>query len=147
MRIRSATAPDVAAIVALLADDVLGQNREQPGDPAYHEAFACIDADPQQLLVVAEDDDGIIGTLQLSLIPGLSHRGMLRAQIESVRVRSDRRSSGAGQQLIEWAVATAKEHGAGLVQLTSNATRERAHQFYERLGFQRTHVGMKRDLR
>lgn len=147
LEIRRATAADVPAIVAMLADDPLGAARETPDDPApYERAFARIDADPGQHLAVAERDGRLVGTLQLTFIPGLSLRGTTRALIEAVRVHRDLRGSGLGAQLIEWAVEEARRRGCGVVQLTSNATRTDAHRFYERLGFAASHVGFKRTL-
>lgn len=143
LRIRRATAADVPAIVALLADDPLGAGRESPGDPAYATAFAEIDADPHQFLAVADAGGSVVGTLQLTFIPGLSRRGATRALIEAVRVRSDHRGSGLGRRLAEWAIDTARARGAALVQLTTDASRADAHRFYERLGFVASHVGMK----
>ncbi|NHD17275.1 MULTISPECIES: GNAT family N-acetyltransferase [Actinopolyspora] len=143
---RRATSRDVDAVVSLLADDELGRGREQPGDPAYRAAFAEIDADPNQLLIVAERAGEIVGTLQLSLLAGLSHLGTKRAQLEAVRVRSDLRGLGVGKRMCEWAISAARQRGAGQLQLTSDSGREDAHRFYERLGFSATHVGMKMHL-
>lgn len=146
IRVRPARAADLAAIVALLADDALGRDREALGpplDPAYAEAFAAITADPNQLLVVAEDDTGIVGTLQLSFIPGLSHKGAWRAEIEAVRIASARRGGGLGKRLIAWAIEAARARGCRLVQLTTDARRHDAHRFYESLGFVPSHRGYK----
>ncbi|MGH3879342.1 MAG: GNAT family N-acetyltransferase [Actinophytocola sp.] len=144
--IRRATADDVPAIVAMLADDPLGAKRESPGDPVYSAAFAEIDADPRQLLAVAVVGDQVAGTLQLTFIPGLSRRGATRALIEAVRVRADQRGSGLGRRLAEWAISTSRDRGAAMVQLTTDASRTDAHRFYERLGFVASHVGMKLSL-
>jgi GNAT superfamily N-acetyltransferase len=141
--IRRARAGDVPAIVAMLADDPLGAKRESPGDPAYAAAFEEIDADPRQLLAVAELAGEVVGTLQLSFIPGLSRRGASRALIEAVRVRSDQRGGGLGRHLAKWAIDTSRDRGASVVQLTTDASRTDAHRFYERLGFVASHVGMK----
>jgi GNAT superfamily N-acetyltransferase len=144
--IRPARRDDVPAIVAMLADDPLGAGREQPGDPAYLAAFDALADDPRQLLVVADRDGEAVGTLQLTFIPGLSRRGATRAQIEAVRVRADQRGSGLGQRLVTWAVDTARDRGCAVVQLTTDASRTDAHRFYQRLGFQPSHVGMKMRL-
>jgi GNAT superfamily N-acetyltransferase len=147
--LRPAAAADIPAIVALLADDELGALRESPEDLApYLAAFREIDADAHQLLAVAEavGTAEVVGTLQLTFLPGLSHRGGLRAQIAAVRVRSAERGAGLGSRMIEWAVDVARERGAMQVQLTSNAAREDAHRFYARLGFEASHVGFKRKL-
>jgi GNAT superfamily N-acetyltransferase len=145
--IRRARRADVDAIVAMLADDELGAQRENPGDPRYLAAFDALDADPNQFLAVAELGGEVVGTLQLSYLAGLSRLGATRAQIEAVRVRSDQRGTGLGTVLFEWAIEQARDQGAVLVQLTTDASRADAHRFYERLGFVASHVGMKLPLR
>ncbi|MGH3157769.1 MAG: GNAT family N-acetyltransferase [Streptosporangiaceae bacterium] len=148
--IRRATASDVPAIAALLADDDIGAVRElRPGADlaAYTLAFEAIDADPgQSLLVVTTEDDDVAATMQLSLIPGMSRQGALRAQIEGVRVSSRHRSHGLGEALMTWAIAEARRRGCHLVQLTSDKRRTRAHRFYERLGFTPVSEGFKLPL-
>ncbi|MEU9474287.1 GNAT family N-acetyltransferase [Streptomyces sp. NPDC048191] len=142
--IRPATADDLSAIVALLADDPLGAQRESPDDMTpYRAALERLDADPNQHLVVAVRDGRVIGTLQLTIIPGLSHKGATRALIEAVRIHAGERSSGLGSLLIEWAIDTARRLECRMVQLTSDKTRTDAHRFYERLGFSATHEGFK----
>lgn len=141
---RAAAAEDIPAIVAMLADDALGATRETPGDLApYLDAFAAIDVHPDQVLVVADDHGDVIGCAQVTFMSSLSHRGMWRAEIEAVRVRSDQRGTGLGTRLIEWCIEEARQRGCGLVQLTSNASRTDAHRFYERLGFTPSHTGFK----
>ncbi|WP_431780537.1 N-acetyltransferase family protein [Streptomyces chumphonensis] len=147
LTMRPATADDLADIVALLADDPLGAARESPDDLApYRAAFAAVAADPQQHLVVAERAGRTVGTLQLTVVPGLSRQGASRALVEAVRVHGDERGSGLGSELIGWAVAEARRLGCRLVQLTSDASRTDAHRFYERLGFTASHVGFKLTL-
>jgi GNAT superfamily N-acetyltransferase len=147
LEIRAAAAEDVPAIVAMLADDPLGAQRESPEDlTPYLAAHARLAADPNQHLVVAVRESRVIGTLQLTVIPGLSRKGSTRSIIEGVRVHADERGSGLGTQLIEWAVEESRRQGCQLVQLTSDATRTDAHRFYERLGFSASHVGFKLQL-
>ncbi|MEO7268294.1 MAG: GNAT family N-acetyltransferase [Knoellia sp.] len=147
VRVRTATREDVPAIVALLVDDALGATRETNGEhTAYLTAFEAIDADPAHELVVLEDGGEVIGTLQLSLLPSLSRGGALRAQVEAVRVASSRRGQGLGEELFRWAIDEARRRGAVIVQLTTDASRDGAHRFYERLGFVASHVGMKLPL-
>jgi GNAT superfamily N-acetyltransferase len=146
--IRPATPDDIPAIVAMLADDPLGARRESPDDlTPYHRALDRLVEDPNQHLVVAvRDGDRPVGTLQLTVIPGLSRRGATRSVIEAVRVHADERGSGLGTQLIEWAIEQSRRQGCQLVQLTSDATRTDAHRFYERLGFTGSHIGFKLQL-
>jgi ribosomal protein S18 acetylase RimI-like enzyme len=149
MIVRDAKREDVLAIVAMLADDTLGRSRERFEDPLpqpYWDAFAAIEADPNNRLLVAEIDGSVAACLQLTFIPGLSRRGAGRAQIESVRVASAYRGAGLGRRLIEAAIAEARRHGATIVQLTTDKTRADARRFYEGLGFVASHEGMKLSL-
>jgi GNAT superfamily N-acetyltransferase len=145
--IRPATQADLAGIVALLADDELGAGRESAADLApYRRAFDLISSDRRELLVVAERDGRLVGTLQLSVLPTLARQGTLRAQIEGVRVAGTERGRGIGEQLITWAVEQARARGCGIVQLTSDHRRQDAHRFYQRLGFTASHQGFKLSL-
>lgn len=149
IEIRRATPADLATIVALLSDDPLGRAREdvsEPLLPAYVSAFAAIDADPNQLLAVMTDGDIVIGTLQLTFVRGISRKGALRGQIEAVRVAAGRRGGGLGQQLIRWAIEECRRRGCSMVQLTTDRSRIDAHRFYDRLGFEATHLGYKMGL-
>ena len=144
---RNARREDVPTIVALLADDPIGAGREAAEvDEPYWSAFAAIEADPRNELVVAECDGEVVGCLQLTYVPGLSRHGTERAQIEGMRVRADRRGTGVGRAMIEWAITQAAARGCGLVQLTSDKRRPEAHRFYAALGFVATHEGFKRTL-
>lgn len=145
---RAATRADLPAIVAMLADDVLGKARDAAVvDEAYERAFAAIDADPRNALIVASDGTGPVGFLQVTYIPGLGRHGAERALVESVRVRSDRRGQGIGGRLMAWVIDEARRRGCALVQLTTDKSRADAHRFYERLGFVASHEGMKLPLR
>jgi GNAT superfamily N-acetyltransferase len=146
LTIRRAVLSDLLSIIKLLADDSLGAQREQvrmPLGSEYAAAFDAINADPNQLLAVAFDGLEIVGTLQLTFIPGLSRKGALRGQIEAVRVASSRRGAGLGEELINWAIQECRSRGCQIVQLTSDKHRSDAHRFYDRLGFAATHVGYK----
>jgi ribosomal protein S18 acetylase RimI-like enzyme len=143
--IRRARHDDVGAIVGMLADDALGRARERIEDPlpvSYFQAFDRVDRDPNLELVVAEEEGTVVGCLQLCILPGLSSQGASRALIEDVRVASDRRSRGIGEQLVQWAVKQARAKNCKLIELLTHQTRIDAQRFYERLGFQRSHVGM-----
>ncbi|OXC77133.1 GNAT family N-acetyltransferase [Caballeronia sordidicola] len=143
---RTALLADVPAIVALLADDELGSQREiigTPLDQRYVDAFKAIEADANQRLAVVADGDEIIGTLQLSFIPGIARMGSWRGQIEAVRIAAHRRDSGLGQKMFEWAISECKSRGCNLVQLTTDKSRSDAHRFYEKLGFKASHEGYK----
>jgi GNAT superfamily N-acetyltransferase len=142
--VRRAARDDVGAIVALIAADQIGATRDGGDLAPYERAFAAIDADPAQLLVAVTDAGGaVVGTLQLTFIPGLARRGALRAQIEAVRVREDLRGGGVGHALFAWAIEEARRRGCALVQLTSDRRRTEAHRFYGRLGFTASHDGFK----
>lgn len=145
---RRARRADLPRLLALLADDVLGRNREAAAsaDPAYAAAFAAIDADPNQQLLVAEADGTVVGMLQVTFIPGLSRQGSWRANVEAVRVAAELRGRGIGSQLMAQAEQLARERGCRLVQLTSDLQRADAHRFYTRLGYSASHAGFKKPL-
>ncbi|MFI7439502.1 GNAT family N-acetyltransferase [Nonomuraea indica] len=144
---RHATAADVPAIVAMLADDPLGARREgDPHDERYLAAFARIDADPHDELIVAERDGEVVGTMQLTYLAGLSRLGAERCQIEAVRVAASARGRGLGRGMIQWAVDRARARGCAMVQLTSDKSRTDAHRFYGSLGFAASHEGFKLSL-
>lgn len=146
VEIREAVREDLPAIVALLADDPLGEQREVAADPlppGYHQAFEEIEADPRQSLLVAEMGGRIVGTLQLSILPNLTYGGRRRAQVEGVRIAAEARGRGIGRALVERAKNTAIAAGCHMLQLTANRQRPQAVHFYERLGFVDSHHGLK----
>ncbi len=153
-RLRRAVADDVPAVVALLADDALGAARDGgPGaDPPsplapYLRGFAAVDADPAHLLAVvtapAAAGERVVGTMQLTLLPGLARRGALRMHVEAVRTHREVRGRGLGEAMLRWAVEEARRQECALVQLTSDKRRPDAHRFYARLGFVASHEGFK----
>jgi GNAT superfamily N-acetyltransferase len=147
---RLAKREDLPEIVRMLADDELGSQRERcevPLPESYIQAFEQINSDSNHQLIVAELDGQVIGTLHLMFLPSISYQGGLRAQIESVRVDKQIQNQGIGSEMMKWIIEHAKERGAHLVQLTTHQSREDAHRFYERLGFQKSHLGMKLHLK
>lgn len=147
MQFRSAVFQDLPRLVAMLADDPLGRQREDPDQrEAYQDAFQAIDGDPNHDLLVAVDGAQILGFLQLSFLPGLTYQGGWRAQVEGVRVSASHRSQGIGRALVEHAMVLARQRGCRLIQLTTDQARPEALRFYEKLGFRATHVGLKKNL-
>lgn len=146
-RFRTARDHDVSAIVELLFDDDLGREREHPDDLGpYRDAFAAIDATPSEELIVAELEGAVVGCVQLSVLPSLTRGAATRGHLEGVRVSSAHRGTGLGRQLIDHAVARARDHGCRRMQLTTDVRRPDAHRFYERLGFVATHTGFTLEL-
>lgn len=149
MLIRTAIEADLPALVAMLADDVLGKAREDASMPlnrAYTEAFAAIQEDPYNDIIVGEIDGTVMAMMQFTVIPSISFLGRSRAQIESVRVDTAFRGKGHGRALFVCAIEEGRRRGCHLLQLTTNATRKDAAQFYEDLGFTASHIGMKMTL-
>jgi len=143
---RRAARADLETIVAMFADDEFGQTREDASLPLnnrYTDAFAALDGDPNQYLLVGESDGIIVAYLQISFMQHLSRLGSSRGQVESVRVRSDLRGQGIGKLLMQESIRLCRERGCSLVQLTTDVKRERTRRFYEDLGFEVTHHGMK----
>ena len=140
---------DLGVVVGLLADDELGRSREDKAEVIhadYLHAFKHIDSDVNQYVAIFEINGETIGCLQVTFIPGLSRRGSLRGQIEGVRVSRDFRGKGYGTKMIAWAITKCRDRGCRVVQLTSDKKRENAIQFYERLGFVKSHEGFKLTL-
>lgn len=149
LEFRSAGIEDLEHLVALLANDPLGKTREDPSSPvnaSYIAAFNSIDKDPGNQLIVGELDGRMLGMLQLTYIPYLSHMGSWRCLIENVRVHESFRGCGYGERLIQYAVDAARQRGCKLIQLTSDKSRVKALRFYEKLGFKATHEGFKLSL-
>jgi GNAT superfamily N-acetyltransferase len=148
---REATPADLPAVLALLADDDIARERgsfhagPDNAEPVTA-AFEAITADPRNELVVADENGAVVGTCQLTFIPGLSRGGAERMTIEAVRVRADRRGAGIGRRMMAYAQGRAKERGCALAQLTTDKRRADAHRFYESLGFVASHEGMKLPL-
>ena len=143
---RRATEADVPAIIGLLADDMLGASRETTDAESHQQylnAFRAVDADANQFLLVVEDGSAIVGTLQLTFIAGLARGGLKRGLIEAVRVSSDRRGEKIGEAMIDWAIEKCRGERCGIVQLTTDKSRTEAHRFYDRLGFEPSHIGYK----
>ena len=143
--IRPGRREDVAAIVAMLADDHLGRARERVEDPlpaVYYEAFERVERDQNLQLVVAESEGRVVGCLQLAVLPGISSQGGIRGLLEDVRVATDCRSRGIGEQLVQWAMREAKARGCNLVELLTHQSRVDAQRFYKRLGLTASHAGM-----
>ena len=150
LKIRQAKREDLPEIVRLLADDFLGSTRERYESPlpeSYLKAFAEIEADKNNLLMVAERDGEIVGTFQLTFTPSISFQGGKRATIESVRTEAKHRGQGIGGEMMRWAIDRAREENCISLQLATHGDRADAHRFYERLGFKKTHLGMKLNLK
>ena len=147
MKFRKATINDVPTIVEMIADDELGKARENytiPLPKTYFDAFERIDSDNnQELTVVVDEKDEVVGVFQLTFIPYLTYQGGIRAQIEGVRVNKTYRNQGVGKTIFQWAIQRAKERNAHLLQLTTDKQRPDAIRFYESLGFKASHEGMK----
>lgn len=146
---RPATENDLNSLIDMLADDELGQQRENNARPlpdCYQRAFLAIDKDPNNHLIVVERAGEIAGMLQLTYIPYLTHQGGWRGLIEGVRIARHYRGQGLGQKMFAWAIEHAKQRGCHMLQLTSDKQRPRAIDFYKKLGFIDSHEGMKLHL-
>lgn len=148
--LRPAERADLPSVVRMLADDELGSRRERYVDPlpeSYYAAFEQIRNDPNHELIVADMEGEVVGTLHLMFLPSISSQGGLRAQVESVRVEGKYRDQGIGSEMMKWTIERARTRGACVVQLPSHKSRKEAHRFYERLGFEGSHLGMKLSLK
>ena len=126
--------------------DASASEAADPTEPCYEDALRAIEADPNNLLMVAELEGVVVGVFQLTIIQHVAFRGGRVAQIENVFVDDGARGRGVGTAMMRWAIDESKRRGCFRVQLTTNRARTRAHAFYERLGFVASHVGMKRTV-
>lgn len=146
---RDATPDDLTIILRLghggdaRGADTPPLDEQSLADPRYRAAFDAIAADPHHRLIVAERNAEVVGTLQITFIPGLPRFGMTRGLLENVHIRADQRGNGLGTAMVQWAIERCREAGCGMVQLTSNKVRLDAHRFYRRLGFAQSHEGFK----
>jgi len=143
---RKARIADLPRLIELLLEDELGATRESKSselDEHYIKAFHKIESDPNQYLMVVENGDEIIGTCHLTIMPSLTFIGSTRMQIEAVRVAGKYRGQKIGSWMFDQAIGCAKEHDVSIVQLTTNKKRPQAKNFYEKLGFEANHEGMK----
>ncbi len=160
LEFRQAKIGDLSHIVRMLADDFLGAQRERFEEPlpeSYIKAFGEIEADPNNELIVAillDEPAGeppavqsVVGTMQITFTPSISFQGGKRATVESVRIDRRYRGQGIGREMMLWAIERAKREGCISMQLTTNVVRTDAHRFYENLGFSKTHLGMKLNLK
>jgi|SRR5687768_4171902 GNAT superfamily N-acetyltransferase len=143
---RAARLADLPHVVAMIADDAIAAARTGAYGDEHRAAFAAIEADPNNELIVAELDGEVVGTLQLTYIPGISRRGAWRLQVEAVRIAAALRGRGLGRTMMEWAIERGRARGCAVVQLTTDKSRKDAHRFYESLGFAASHEGYKLDL-
>jgi GNAT superfamily N-acetyltransferase len=146
---RQALKKDLIELIKLLADDKLGKSREDisvPINKDYLLSFEKIDKDPNNELIIVEENQKIIGMLQLTFVPYLTHIGSIRCIIEGVRINKQYRGKGLGTKTFQWAIQYAKKKDCNIVQLTSNKQRKNAIKFYQNLGFEATHEGLKLNI-
>jgi GNAT superfamily N-acetyltransferase len=145
--VREATREDIPRIVALYRTDELTRKHSRSADAAvedgYYTAFDAIAIDRRNHLIVAEAGGEIAGSFQLTYIPDMQPDGRDVALVENVIVDGSARGGGVGSAMMRWAVEEARRRGCSQVKLSSNTKRDDAHRFYERLGFEPTHIGFK----
>ncbi len=144
MALRESRREDVGRIIEMLVDDELARSREDlsKGLEPYLKAFDVIATDPDNTLYVWEDAGEVVGSLQLTFIPGIAYQGAWLAQIESVRVDSALRGQRIGEKMMQAVMEIARQRGCRAMQLKTDKRRVAAHRFYQRLGFAPSHEAM-----
>jgi GNAT superfamily N-acetyltransferase len=92
---------------------------------------------PDYTLYVAERDGAVVGTFAMLIMDNLGHLGAPSAVVEDVAVAPELHGNGIGQAMLRAAFSKARAKGCYKVALSANMKRERAHAFYEQLGFAR----------
>lgn len=133
-------------VVILLRDDFLGKDRQDSEFINYEKAFQEISKSENNQLIVGLVDDYVISCAQITYIPGLTYSGSPRLQVEGVRVHKDYSRKGIGSLLFEYIEEIAINKNCVLIQLTTDKLRDKAINFYEKLGFVASHIGMKKKL-
>jgi GNAT superfamily N-acetyltransferase len=136
IRIRAAETRDLPGVLALYAQPGMDDGRTLPIQDAEH-IFARFARYPSYTLYVAEADRQIVGSFALLVMDNLGHLGAPSAIVEDVVVDPAVQGRGIGQAMMNFAVAQARAKHCYKLVLSSNAKRERAHAFYETLGFER----------
>ena len=141
--VRDATPDDAGRLVELIMGGTL-RSAEDPSDLApYRAAMSEMAEGSSSAVLVAEVAGRVVGMCQLFFLRHIQDRGGLSAEIESMHVDESMRGRGVGTVLLQEAVARAERRGCTRVQLTSNRSRLDAHRFYERHGFEPSHIGFK----
>ena len=146
VQIRHARRSDLEAIVRVIADDESALHNDSPAPEyraAYAHAFEQIESDPRNELFVAEVEETVVGTFQLTYMPHIFDRGAERAQLEGIFVAPASRGQGIGGKMMAFALERARARGCRMAQLNSNKARASAHRFYEAAGFTASHEGFK----
>ncbi|MGQ8634497.1 GNAT family N-acetyltransferase [Agrobacterium sp. DKPNP3] len=148
--IRTAREDDLPALAAIFAADEIGghgDTADESARPDYLAAFRAIEASPSETLYVAELDGEVVGTFQTAILTKLVGRGAKSMVIEAVQTRADMRGRGIGAVMINYCLDEARRQGLKAAHLTSNMARLDAHRFYERLGFEKRHLGFRMTLK
>ncbi len=145
--VREATPLDLSRILALYSQlNLPGAPPETPAEPTetHRAALAAMIARDDVWLLVACVDGEAMGTLQLTIVPNLSHGAAPWANVEHMVVDARARGQGVGAALIDEATARARAARCYKISLTSNVAREDAHRFYRAHGFEARHHGFSR---
>jgi ribosomal protein S18 acetylase RimI-like enzyme len=145
--IRKAVEKDIPRILELYRQlEITTSDAEvdrQTTPEAYRKVFADISSYPGMELIVAEEKGKVIGSLEIMIVPNLSHKGLPWALVENVIVDEALRRTGVGRQLMQYAINQAKNAGCYRISLSSNNSRTIAHKFYESLGFKGSSIGFR----
>ena len=92
---------------------------------------------PNYKLYVALNGDTVIGTFALAVMDNLAKMGTPSGLIEDVVVKTEWQGKGVGTQMMNYAIKLCRENGCYKAALSSNLKRQKAHAFYEGLGFKK----------
>ena len=136
LQIRKASKADLPDVLHLYAQPDLDDGKELPVVDA-EQIFDRMSCYPRYSIYVAVRDERVVGTFALLIMDNLGHLGAPSAIIEDVAVDPTLQGQGIGRAMMRHAIRLASESGCYKVMLSSNLKRERAHSFYESLGFER----------
>ena len=135
LTIRRAQREDLSAVLALYVQSGLDE-AVLPLEQA-EAVFERMQHYPDYGLYVAEVQGQVVGTFALLIMDNLGHCGGCSGVLEDVAVVADWQNCGVGRAMVGHAIGHCRERGCYKLALSSNLKRERAHAFYEGLGFER----------
>jgi len=135
VKIRQATLDDVKDILQIYAESL--DNGKVLSVEKAQIVFLKQQQYPDYKVFVAEYEQQLVGTFALLIMENMAHQGTPSAVVEDVGVIPAMQGKGIGKVMMEYALNYAKEKGCYKMSLSSNLKREKAHQFYESLGFQK----------
>ena len=135
-------AEEDARVVYELLCDTMGRTFDWTEfEGAYQEYIK----DPTIYAYVVREGDQVIGCMNVRIMFHLHHMKNV-AEIMELATDRQHRYKETDQELVRFAVELAKEHQCDCIEVCTRRTNEKAHRFFERVGFNKSHYKLKMPL-